>query len=95
MMRSILPTFVVIALVALPVFSQMKYFDSIIYCAKSIKGMAENVNNIGSSYDNPFVFISHSSKVLRDLGDLLDHCGKQRSAKVYKTLLSKQCINLH
>ena len=94
-MRSVLPTFIIISLVIVTALSQMRHFDSIIYCAKSIKALAENVNTLGQSLDNPFAVISQASTMLRDMSDLLDNCGKQNSAKIYRTVLSKQCINLH
>jgi hypothetical protein len=94
-MRSFLPTLVIISLVIVTALSQMGHFDSIIYCAKSIKALAENVNALGQSLENPFSAIIQASTMLRDMPDLLDNCGKQNSAKIYRAVLSKQCINLH
>ena len=94
-MRSVLPTFFIISLFIIPALSQMRHFDSIIYCAKSIKALAESANTLGQSLDDPFAVISQASTMLRDMPDLLDNCGKQNSAKIYRAVLSKQCINLH
>lgn len=74
---------------------QMRHFDSIIYCASSIKTLVEDANKIATNYQDPQVTIATGSKILRNLPDLLDNCGKQLHAKVYRGLLSRQCIDLH
>lgn len=74
---------------------QMRYFDSIIYCASSIKTLVEDSNKIATNYQDPHATIATGSKILRNFPDLLDNCGKQTFATGYRILLSRQCIDLH
>lgn len=76
------------------VSSQMMYFNSILYCASSVKTLVGNCLLISKNTQNPHLIISTAAKSLKDLPELLDNCGKQTYAKIVSTLMSKQCINL-
>ncbi len=80
---------------AVSVSGQMRHFDSILYCASSIKTLVEDVSAITKSYEDPFSTIATASRILQNMPELLDNCGKQLYGKAYRGLLSKQCICLH
>jgi hypothetical protein len=77
------------------VSGQMRHFDSILYCASSIKTLVADVSKITNSYEDPHATIATASRILQNMPELLDNCGKQIHAKAYRGLLSRQCISLH
>jgi hypothetical protein len=94
-MRLLLIFSLVFVHLIIPAAPQMMYFDSILYCASSFKTLIEDCKEMGQNYHDSHALINTASKTLKKLPELLDNCGKQVSAKVYRTLLSRECINLH
>lgn len=73
----------------LNVSGQMMYFNSILYCASSVKGLVDNYHSIGQNYENPHELIKIASKSLKAMPELLDNCGKQIYAKLLQHFLSR------